>query len=107
MVDGDPAPPSLAYIGDVTIMRYINLHFTYLLSITHPSDHSYLCLLKCHLVFTSRRNACIASAVLATAIPSVCLSVLGFIHVYSHASILHVIFPFIKLLNIMLFYSVI
>ena len=45
--------------------------------------------------------------ILATAIPSVCLSVLGFIHVYSHASILHVIFPFIKLLNIMLFYSVI
>ena len=41
------------------------------LSITHPSDHSHLCSLKCHLIFTACRNARIASAVLATAIPSV------------------------------------
>jgi len=37
---------------------------------THPSDHSHLCSLKCHLIFTARHSY--ASAVLGVIILSVC-----------------------------------
>jgi len=43
------------------------------LNITHPSDHSHLCPLKCHLIFTAQCYACTVLAVIMC--PSICLSV--------------------------------
>ena len=57
------------------VFQLLTWHSVFHPNITHPSDHSHLCSMKCQLIFTVRRNARIASAVLASAIPSVCLSV--------------------------------